>query len=236
MRERRDRERDRERERDRDRERDRNRDRDRDRERERERERYRSKSKSPSRSSRNRSKSKKKKSKKSKKYYRHSRSSSRSSSLSSQSSSRSSSRSRQSKGREYDSRKSKSRSASQRTTRAPSAESGFRQLNTSSAKSTAPPIKAIDLLDAKVQKSLETIDEDAFKPSAFFSSRDREAHEKDKVIIDLNKETVIVTKPAEVTAPKEDEIFHPNFLGDSELKAEKWLRKLYNYRQKYMQQ
>jgi len=26
------------------------------------------------------------------------------------------------------------------------------------------------------------------------------------------------------------------FLGDPDIKAEKWLRKLYNYRQKYMQE
>lgn len=31
-------------------------------------------------------------------------------------------------------------------------------------------------------------------------------------------------------------MLHLQFLGDPELKAEKWLRKLYNYRQKYMQQ
>lgn len=85
-----------------------------------------------------------------------------------------------------------------------------------------------------MQKALETIDEDAFKPSTFFSTRDREAPETEKVIIDLNKETVTIPKPVEAQPPKEDEIFHPNFLGDSELKSEKWIRKLYNYRRKYI--
>jgi len=107
-----------------------------------------------------------------------------------------------------------------------------------------------------VQKALETIDEDTFKPTSFFSSRDsKEASEK--VIIDLNNETVTVPNKPAIAVRNEDVIFHPNvsgspsapismliisplqslqFLGDPDIKAEKWLRKLYNYRQKYMQE
>lgn len=237
-RDRRDRDRDRERDRDRDRERDRERDRDR-----------RHRSKSPSRSSRQVSKPKKKKAKKSKKYSRRSRSSSRSTSRSS-SSSRSSSRSTHSKSRTRDHHK--SRSISQRKTRGPSSESNSRSATTPAA----APVKAIDLFDTKVQKALETIDEDTFKPGSFFSSRDSK-ETSDKVIIDLNNETVTVASKPATAVRNEDVIFHPNvsglpgariymlivsdfqfrqFLGDPDMKAEKWLRKLYNYRQKYMQE
>lgn len=66
-----------------------------------------------------------------------------------------------------------------------------------------------------MQKALETIEEDSFKPRSFFSTKDREAPEKpigtDKVIIDLNRETVTfataLDKPNENA---EDEIFHAN--------------------------
>lgn len=105
-------------------------------------------------------------------------------------------------------------------------------------------------MDCNVQKALETIEEDSFNQNTFFSTKDREAPEK--VIIDLNAETVTFKPPDPMEAVKE-EIFHPNvsicapntqrfirhmscfqFLGDQEQKQEKWIRKLLMYRQKYM--
>lgn len=62
-------------------------------------------------------------------------------------------------------------------------------------------------MDCKVQKALETIEEDSFNQNTFFSTKDREAPEK--VIIDLNAETVTFKPPDPMEAVKE-EIFHPN--------------------------
>ncbi|XP_037949572.1 ADP-ribosylation factor-like protein 6-interacting protein 4 [Teleopsis dalmanni] len=161
-----------------------------------------------------------KKSKKSKKY---SRRSSSSSSSRSDSSSNSSSR-----GSRY-SKKSSSRS---RKVCLPSSDS-----NSHSAKSIVTP--KLDLLDAQVQKVLTTIEEDVFKPQSFLSTRNRDAPPKastsEKVIIDLNSDTITIPKAADTIEENlEHEYFHPNFIGEQENKIEKWIKRLYNYRQKFI--
>lgn len=63
------------------------------------------------------------------------------------------------------------------------------------------------------------IEADSFKQETFQS--------KKKIVVDLKKDTVMVP---EMLAPAEEEsLIHPSFLGD-ETKVDKWIKKLYLYR------
>uniref|UniRef100_A0A1B0C086 Uncharacterized protein n=1 Tax=Glossina palpalis gambiensis TaxID=67801 RepID=A0A1B0C086_9MUSC len=95
--------------------------------------------------------------------------------------------------------------------------------------------KGIDLLDFKVHKALEVIEEDVFAPKTFYSTRTAR-HQRnasgDKVIIDLNAETVTFPKITDSAnnCYTQNEIFLPNFIGDVERKQDNWINKLFLYR------
>lgn len=64
--------------------------------------------------------------------------------------------------------------------------------------------------DFQIKAALETIEENAFAPQEFFSTRDREAPVKisDKILIDLESENV--TPVSIVLTDNPEHIFHPN--------------------------
>lgn len=90
---------------------------------------------------------------------------------------------------------------------------------------TVEPIKLNEEIDQKV---IEEIEANNFIPKSFTSVK----KVSEKVIIDLQKETVSIPKFQQCTVD-DGNVFHPNFLGNEEKKIEKWTKKLYIYRQKY---
>ncbi|XP_037048197.1 serine/Arginine-related protein 53 [Bradysia coprophila] len=95
-----------------------------------------------------------------------------------------------------------------------------------------PPITqnftSVDLLDEPAtQETIDLINEDEFVPKTFTSSKNL----TDKVVIDLNTQTIIVPTP-DTPDDVQNTLFHPNLFGDDAARMEKWVKKLFNYRQK----
>ncbi|KAI9579551.1 hypothetical protein GQX74_006088 [Glossina fuscipes] len=82
----------------------------------------------------------------------------------------------------------------------------------------------------------KVIEEDVFAPKTFYSTRTAR-HQRnpsgDKVIIDLNAETVTFPKITDSAnnCYTQNEIFLPNFIGDVERKQDNWINKSFLYRQ-----
>ncbi|XP_076255379.1 uncharacterized protein LOC143193213 isoform X5 [Rhynchophorus ferrugineus] len=80
-------------------------------------------------------------------------------------------------------------------------------------------------------KTLEQINEDKFEPKEFSSSKTNKL--PDNIVIDLKKQTI---KVPEVEQVEPDSIFHHNLFLNEETRMEKWIKELYSYRQKALQQ
>ncbi|KAJ8937615.1 hypothetical protein NQ318_018428 [Aromia moschata] len=77
---------------------------------------------------------------------------------------------------------------------------------------------------------LNEINEDKFAPKQFTSSKSKVP---DNIVIDLKKNTI---KVPEVEPLEPDSIFHHNLFLNEEARMEKWIKELYSYRQKALQQ
>nr|CAH7740474.1 unnamed protein product [Callosobruchus chinensis] len=90
------------------------------------------------------------------------------------------------------------------------------------------PIKSptVSTFDSKI---LDEINEDMFTPKAFNSSK----KVPDNIVIDLTKNTI---KIPEVEPSEPDSIFHHNLFQSEELRMEKWVKELFCFRQKALQQ
>ena len=93
--------------------------------------------------------------------------------------------------------------------------------------STAEQVKNFDLDNLYKEKdkikTLEEIESDTFKQTAFKQSS------SSKIIVDLEKDKIML--PTTSAVKQEDEsLIHPNFLGDNDKRVDKWIKKLYIYR------
>ena len=70
-------------------------------------------------------------------------------------------------------------------------------------------------------KIINDIDADSFKQESFQS--------KKKIVVDLKKGDLKITESLGGEA-EEESLIHPNFLGDEEMKVDKWIKKLQIYR------
>ncbi|XP_057652253.1 serine/Arginine-related protein 53-like isoform X5 [Diorhabda carinulata] len=82
-----------------------------------------------------------------------------------------------------------------------------------------------------VVKVLEEINENSFTPKQFTSNKSKKVPEN--IVIDLKKNTI---KVPEVEQLEPDSIFHHNLFLSEEARMEKWVRELYSFRQKALQQ
>lgn len=70
-------------------------------------------------------------------------------------------------------------------------------------------------------KIINDIEADSFKQESFQS--------KKKIVVDLKKDKIVVPETI-ATAQEEESLIHPNFLGDEDMKVDKWIKKLHLYR------
>lgn len=84
----------------------------------------------------------------------------------------------------------------------------------------------IPTMDTQV---LEEINADSFSQKAF-ASKNKKAN---TIVIDLKKQTI---KVPQVEPVEPDSIFHHNLFLSEEARTEKWVKELYMYRQKALQQ
>lgn len=130
--------------------------------------------------------------------------------------------------------KSSSSSTRRTTTQPPSSEENSLSVQ------PPPPVKDLyGLSNYRDRGAIAKIEDDSFTSTPFFSSSESKKL-PEKVIIDLRNDTILVEekdkeKEAEDTQP-ESLLFHPNFIGDNMKKVDKWVKKLYNYRQKAFQE
>lgn len=128
--------------------------------------------------------------------------------------------------------KSSSSSTRRTTTQPPSSEENSQSIQASSA---APKDLHV-LSNYRDRGAIAKIDEDSFTATPFFSSAESKKV-SEKVIIDLRNDTISVEEKDDVEEVQpESLLFHPNFTGDYMKKMEKWVKKLYNYRQKAFQE
>ncbi|CAD7089506.1 unnamed protein product [Hermetia illucens] len=140
------------------------------------------------------------------------------------------------------SRHRRNRSSSESSTSSSSSSPSPRSKSRSKKRSSSPEVVTVNnepvaapsfnlessTNEEKRKLLIDEIDADSFVPKTFTSTK----KVPDKVIIDLQKDTISVPL-VEKTAPDEDEIIHPNFLGNDEERMERWIRKLFIYRQKH---
>lgn len=72
-------------------------------------------------------------------------------------------------------------------------------------------------------KALEEIESDTFKQSTFKQSS------SSKIIVDLEKDNIMVPTTSSA-APDDESLIHPSFLSDNEKRVDRWIKKLYIYR------
>ncbi|XP_057652250.1 zinc finger Ran-binding domain-containing protein 2-like isoform X2 [Diorhabda carinulata] len=96
---------------------------------------------------------------------------------------------------------------------------------TKSEKANSPDCVVID------SEVLEEINENSFTPKQFTSNKSKKVPEN--IVIDLKKNTI---KVPEVEQLEPDSIFHHNLFLSEEARMEKWVRELYSFRQKALQQ
>ncbi|CAG9863002.1 unnamed protein product [Phyllotreta striolata] len=78
---------------------------------------------------------------------------------------------------------------------------------------------------------LEEINDNSFAPKQFTSSKSKKV--PDNIVIDLRKNTI---KVPEIEQVEPDSIFHHSLFLNEEARMEKWVRELYTFRQKALQQ
>lgn len=72
------------------------------------------------------------------------------------------------------------------------------------------------------EKILESLESDTFKQESFQS--------KKKIVVDLQKDKILVPESFAVDEQEDEPLIHPNYLGDEDAKVDKWIKKLYLYR------
>lgn len=75
-------------------------------------------------------------------------------------------------------------------------------------------------LDKDQSKVLNDIESDTFKQASFQSQK--------KIVVNLEKDKILV--PSTSNANEEESLIHPDFLGDDQKRVDKWIKKLYLYR------
>ncbi|XP_060518074.1 serine/Arginine-related protein 53 isoform X3 [Cylas formicarius] len=80
-------------------------------------------------------------------------------------------------------------------------------------------------------ETIDKINQDKFVPKQFVSNKAKNL--PDNIVIDLKKQTI---KVPEVEPLEPDSIFHHNLFLNEEARMEKWVKELYSYRQKALQQ
>ncbi|KAF2898963.1 hypothetical protein ILUMI_07224 [Ignelater luminosus] len=85
----------------------------------------------------------------------------------------------------------------------------------------------VSVMDSKI---LDEINSDSFAPKSF-SSKNKKL--PDTIVIDLKKQTI---KVPQVEPVEPDSIFHHNLFLNEEARSEKWVKELFTYRQKALQQ
>jgi len=71
-------------------------------------------------------------------------------------------------------------------------------------------------------KIMGEIEADSFKQESFQS--------KKKIVVDLQKDKILVPETLAAAGQEEESLIHPNFLGDEDVKVDKWIKKLHIYR------
>jgi hypothetical protein len=71
-------------------------------------------------------------------------------------------------------------------------------------------------------KILNDIEAESFKQESFQS--------KKKIIVDLKKDKIVAPESLAAANQEEESLIHPNFLGDEDVKVDKWIKKLQLYR------
>lgn len=81
--------------------------------------------------------------------------------------------------------------------------------------------------DKDTSKAIDEIESDSFKQATFQSQGG-----KSKILVDLEKDKILIpSSSTSATAALEDEsLIHPDFLGDDQKRVDKWIKKLYLYR------
>ncbi|EFA03874.1 serine/Arginine-related protein 53 [Tribolium castaneum] len=92
------------------------------------------------------------------------------------------------------------------------------------AKRASPEVSKVDA------KAVNAINEEGFTPKSF-TSKSKKMMEN--IVIDLKKQTI---KVPEVEPVEPDSIFHHNLFLNEEARMEKWIKELYGYRQRALQQ
>lgn len=78
-------------------------------------------------------------------------------------------------------------------------------------------------------KIIGEIDTDSFVQESFSSKKESFSSKKNKIVVDLKKDKILI--PATNNQGTEEEsLIHPKFLGDEQQKIDKWIKKLYAYR------
>lgn len=126
--------------------------------------------------------------------------------------------------------KSSSSSTRRTTTQPPSSEE-----NSLSVHTPLPPKDLHGLSSYRDRGAIAKIEDDSFTQTSFFSNSESKKL-PEKVIIDLKNETISIEEKDEEDSQPESLLFHPNFTGDYMKKMDKWVKKLYNYRQKAFQE
>ncbi|KAK0180164.1 hypothetical protein PV327_005833 [Microctonus hyperodae] len=141
-------------------------------------------------------------------------------------------KSRKSRSQSPDRNKKKVRSVSREksTSRSSSSQS---YVKTAVDKNTNTVGKDEFTIEPRIKESiLEEINADSFTPKQFTSS----AHNKDKksnknILIDITAENIQM--PPIINPPNiQDSIFHSSIIMDHDIRFDKWVKKLYNLRQK----
>lgn len=70
-------------------------------------------------------------------------------------------------------------------------------------------------------KIIDDIESDSFKQESFQSTK--------KIVVDLQKDKILIPETLANTA-EEESLIHSNFLGDEDVKVDKWIKKLHIYR------
>jgi len=91
--------------------------------------------------------------------------------------------------------------------------------------------EAVSVLD-RGKDAIDEINASEFVPKTFSSSATVSTSKKlpEKVKIDLKNQTILLPKLDE--EPPEDTLINPKFFGDEDERMRRWIRKLYQYRQR----
>lgn len=102
---------------------------------------------------------------------------------------------------------------------------------TTSKDSSQQKNKRVETIDMTIDSAvLDEINDDGFTQKQFQSSTNKKM---ENIVIDLQKQTI---KVPEVEPIEPDSIFHTNLFMNEETRMEKWVKELYSYRQKALQQ